>query len=64
MGSWAGGQVDPDRELEFQSRGREPGDSEQGSDVTKSYLKSPHSSEHTASGRPCGLGWLEPWGGA
>ena len=49
VGSWAGGQVDPDQELGFQSRGsREPEGSEQGSDVTKSYLKSPHSSEHTA----------------
>lgn len=41
--------MDPHRELGFQSRGsREPGDSEQGSAVTKSYLKSPHSSEHTS----------------
>ena len=41
--------MDPDQELGFQSRGsRKPEGSEQGSDVTKSYLKSPHSSEHTA----------------
>ena len=57
VGSCAGGQVDPNRELGFQSRGsREPGGSEQGSAVTKSYLKSPHSSEHLSEWVAMGAG--------
>ena len=57
VGSCAGGQVDPNWELGFQSRGsREPGGSEQGSAVTKSYLKSPHSSEHTSEWAAMGAG--------
>lgn len=43
---WTGG---PSSGAWISVRGsREPGDSEQGSAVTKSYLKSPHSSEHTS----------------